>query len=612
MGSGTLDWSTWCEETAMSTAVEVASVIKTHFVLPSAPNGPEFHASTTNNGLNATQTSDLVHKFLEVFARRLETEILQKGADNREPTAQSSSYDFPSNSTASGYAQRSSNRNGSGEGAPHVSSNGEPSSNEFHHGNQSNTRPSTGEQTPVRSVPSNASDNSQPSAHPAPTTRKPFYRRLSFKGFKKGRFFHKQLSDEVQLSTSDNKSKHDKSSKGKLAKILVECQKEGIVHYLSGENLDGTQKWEKCRLCLVKTVGGYMLEFYSPPKSVKPKSGVFCFLITEARETTALEMPDRENTFVLKAENAMEYVIEACDTEDMKSWLTIIKYSMRAATDSNERTSHSHYNNGSQTENGAVVEEQPSNTNSTPYSSTAASPPQLPPRFTQVGAVTEDSPAQETASSAATNGTEETRSNSTSVTVTSTSVQASQSETVQTPRDIYSTLQEYPWFHGTLSRSEAARLVLQEEAEGHGTFLVRQSETRIGEFVLTFNFQGKAKHLRMTLSPEGQCRVQHLWFQSVFDMLEHFRLQPIPLESGGTSDVTLTEFVVALPSLRGLSQLHSPNNSERVRPPVVPDLQMVVTHNGSVRTRTESMERLHREQTSGGNSRAIENTYSFV
>lgn len=33
---------------------------------------------------------------------------------------------------------------------------------------------------------------------------------------------------------------------------------------------------------------------------MKPTCGVFCFLITEARETTALEMPDLENTFVLK------------------------------------------------------------------------------------------------------------------------------------------------------------------------------------------------------------------------------------------------------------------------------------------------------------------------
>jgi len=113
---------------------------------------------------------------------------------------------------------------------------------------------------------------------------------------------------------------------------VVECRKEGTVNNLTPESLDqptGSQKWEKCRLVLVKAVGGYMLEFYTPHKATKPRSGVFCFLISEARETTALEMPDRLNTFVLKADNNMEYVIEAESAEEMRSWLATIRYCMR-------------------------------------------------------------------------------------------------------------------------------------------------------------------------------------------------------------------------------------------------------------------------------------------
>lgn len=101
---------------------------------------------------------------------------------------------------------------------------------------------------------------------------------------------------------------------------------------------------------------------------------------------------------------------------------------------------------------------------------------------------------------------------------------------------------DYSWFHDEISRSQAADLVAKDGFFGHGRFLVRSSVTRKGEFVITFNFEGKAKHLRVHVSEEGHCRVQHFWFKTIIDMIEYFKINSIPLESEA-SPVILTDYV---------------------------------------------------------------------
>lgn len=96
--------------------------------------------------------------------------------------------------------------------------------------------------------------------------------RLSFRGLRKRKgFFTKQQSDEVELSI-DRSSKNDLGEATTSASTAVkhgahlEVLKEGHINLLIVDTncIDEKKNWEKCRLSLVKSNGGYLLEFFSP------------------------------------------------------------------------------------------------------------------------------------------------------------------------------------------------------------------------------------------------------------------------------------------------------------------------------------------------------------
>ena len=106
-----------------------------------------------------------------------------------------------------------------------------------------------------------------------------------------------------------------------------------------------------------------------------------------------------------------------------------------------------------------------------------------------------------------------------------------------------------PWFHNEISREDAVIQVTKDGNDSHGKFLIRKSDTRYGELVLTFSNQGAAKHLRMQITKSG-CRIQHLLFDNVAQMIEFFQKNPLQLDSPALdnntsclSEVYLTEYI---------------------------------------------------------------------
>lgn len=132
---------------------------------------------------------------------------------------------------------------------------------------------------------------------PATGKHRSFFRQFSIRGLRSNvRQLFKQHSDELELSTnsgacgtelaadgcasrtsSERKAARtsplwrmdgSRGSKTRTTKMVVQCRHEGVVRHLVNAVDSSPQNWVKCRLVLVRTAGGYLLEFYIPPKVI--------------------------------------------------------------------------------------------------------------------------------------------------------------------------------------------------------------------------------------------------------------------------------------------------------------------------------------------------------
>uniref|UniRef100_A0A8C2V7P5 SH2B adaptor protein 2 n=1 Tax=Chinchilla lanigera TaxID=34839 RepID=A0A8C2V7P5_CHILA len=112
---------------------------------------------------------------------------------------------------------------------------------------------------------------------------------------------------------------------------LVDIQREGALRFMVADDAatgsGGAAQWQKCRLLLRRAVAGerFRLEFFVPPKASRPKVSIPLSAIIEVRTTMPLEMPEKDNTFVLKVENGAEYILETIDSLQKHSWVADIQ-----------------------------------------------------------------------------------------------------------------------------------------------------------------------------------------------------------------------------------------------------------------------------------------------
>ncbi|BFZ19735.1 hypothetical protein BsWGS_22774 [Bradybaena similaris] len=89
------------------------------------------------------------------------------------------------------------------------------------------------------------------------------------------------------------------------------------------------------------------------------------------------------------------------------------------------------------------------------------------------------------------------------------------------------------WFHGRLEggRKRAEELLREYSYLGDGTFLVRESDTFVGDFSLSFWRQGKVNHCRIKSRQErGQVKyylIDAVTFDSLYHLIMHYRQFPL-------------------------------------------------------------------------------------
>ncbi|NXF85186.1 SHC1 protein, partial [Eubucco bourcierii] len=89
-------------------------------------------------------------------------------------------------------------------------------------------------------------------------------------------------------------------------------------------------------------------------------------------------------------------------------------------------------------------------------------------------------------------------------------------------------LRREPWYHGKMNRKEAEKLL-----KVNGDFLVRESKTTPGQYVLTGLQGGQPKHL-LLVDPEGVVRTKDHRFESVSHLISYHMDNHLPIISAGS------------------------------------------------------------------------------